>query len=314
MAKEVKKRPDKTAAAAGRTRKLTNKQQRDKAKKQAQKRGRLIGSFRLTGQVLKTIRNNWKPLLGIIAVYLFLNILLGGVSNISDNFQTIKSDLQTNSGNSIWHAAGGFASLVGTSGTSGSATGSSLQTVLFIVVSLVIIWALRHLMSGQKVRIKTAYYNSTLPLVPFMLIVLVILVQLLPVTIGAVVLALLSNSVFAGSGAANIVAIAGLIILAAWSVYMICASIFALYIVTLPDMLPRQALRSARDLVRYRRLAVIRRVLFMPIFIFLVMGVVITPLILWASFIVPPVFFCLSALAVLFAHTYLYSLYRGLLE
>jgi hypothetical protein len=95
---------------------------------------------------------------------------------------------------------------------------------------------------------------------------------------------------------------------------MICASVFAAYIVTLPDMMPRQALRSARDLVRYRRLLVIRRLLFMPVFIFLVLGIVMTPLILWLSFIVPAVFLCLTALAVLFAHTYLYSLYRGLLE
>jgi hypothetical protein len=314
MAKEVKKQPKQAAASAGRTRKLTKKQQKAKAKKDVQKRPKLIGSFRLTWQVLQTIRKYWRTLLGIIIVYLLLNVIFGGISNISGNFSNIKADLDASGGRNIASAAKGFASLVGSSGTSGSATGSSLQGMLFIIVSLVIIWALRHLLSGQHVKIKTAYYNSTLPLIPFLLVVLVILVQLLPVTVGAGVLSVVSNSIFTSSGVATAAAIIAFILLAIWSLYMICASVFAAYIVTLPDMMPRQALKSARDLVRYRRLLVIRRLLFMPVFIFVVLGIVMTPLILWLSFIVPAVFLCLTALAVLFAHTYLYSLYRGLLE
>jgi hypothetical protein len=314
MAKEVKKQPKKAAAGAGRTRKLTKKQQRAKAKKEALKRPRLIGSFRLTRSVLVTIRKYWRTLLGIILVYLILNVIFGGISNISSNFETIKTDLKSSGGSGVWSAAKGFAALVGSSGTSGSATGSSLQAFLFIIVSLVIIWALRHLMSGRKVRVKTAYYNSTLPLIPFLLVILVILIQLLPMTIGGAVLAVIANSVFTNSGAATAAAIIAFALLAAWSIYMVCSSIFAAYIVTLPDMMPRQALKSAAELVQYRRLIVIRRILFMPLFIFVVMGAIITPLILWASFIVPAVFFCLTALALLFAHTYLYSLYRSLLE
>jgi len=44
------------------------------------------------------------------------------------------------------------------------------------------------------------------------------------------------------------------------------------------------------------------------------MGLVIVPLIIFASAIVPAVFYILSMLAILFIHTYLYSLYRGMLE
>jgi hypothetical protein len=55
-------------------------------------------------------------------------------------------------------------------------------------------------------------------------------------------------------------------------------------------------------------------VFFLPVFVFVVMGVIIVPLILYASAIVPEVFYVLSMLAILFLHTYLYSLYRELLE
>ena len=314
MAKEVKKRPPK-AAAGGRVRRLTKKQHRSKAKKQARQLKPLPGSFRLTWSVLLTIRRYWRMLGGIVTVYLLLNILFAsGIGNISANFDVIKEDLKTSGSGGIWRAAGGFTSLVGTSGTSGSATGSTLQSALFVLASLVIIWALRHLMAGQIISVKQAYYKSMAPLIPFLLILVVIIIQLLPVTIGAGILAAVATSVFTDTTLATIVTSVLFVLLAGWSLYMVSASLFALYIVTLPDMEPRQALRSARELVSFRRLAVIRKIFFMPLFILAVMAVIIVPLILYASAIVPAVFYALSMLSILFIHTYLYSLYRSLLE
>lgn len=316
MAKaEKKKRPKKAAGTAGRTRRLTKKQQRAKAKTEVRKRSPVIGSFRLTKKVLLLLRRHWKPLGGIVLVYLILNIIFAsGISNISSNFDTIKADLKSNGGHGLWHAAGGFASLVGSSGASSSTTGSALQSVLFVLESLVIIWALRHLLSAQAFTVKLAWYRAMAPLIPFLLVLFWIIIQLLPITIGGVVLAIVSSSIFTSTGLATAISIMVFVLLAAWSVYMVSASIFALYIVTLPDMEPRQALRAARDLVRFRRLTVIRRVFFMPIFIFVVMGLIIVPLIIYASRIVPAVFYILSMLAILFFHSYLYSLYRELLE
>jgi len=248
-------------------------------------------------------------------VYLLLNIVFAsGISNVSTAFNDIKTNLNTSGSTGLLHAASGFGSLVGSAGASGSATGSVFQSILFVFESLVIIWALRHLLSGQKVSVKMAYYKSMTPLVPFLLVLFVIIIQLLPVTIGATVLAAVSTSVFTNTAAATIVSAIAFVLLAAWSVYMVSASIFALYIVTLPDMQPRQALRSAKDLVKFRRLVVIRKVFFLPILVLLAMGVVIIPLILYASALVPAVFYVLSMLTILFVHAYLYSLYRGLIE
>jgi hypothetical protein len=316
MAKtESKRRPKKTAAAAGRTRKLTKKQTKHKAKQEARRRTSIIGSFRLTWSVLHVFRQYWKPLGGIVLVYLILNIIFAsGISNVSSSFNTIKSDLNTGGADAVWRAAGGFAGLVGSSGASGSSTGSSLQSVLFVIESLVIIWALRHLLSGQAISVKLAYYKAMAPLIPFLLVIFVIIIQLLPITIGGVALAAVSTSVFTDSGLATIFTSIVFAFLAAWSVYMVSASIFALYIVTLPDMQPRQALRSAKNLVLFRRWPIIRKVFFLPVFLLIVMGIVIVPLILYAQSIVPAVFYILSMLAILFIHTYLYSLYRDLLE
>ena len=316
MAKEVKKpRPKKTAAVSGRTRKLTKKQLKGKVKKDVKTRKLLPGSFKLTRHVFSILKQNWKTFGGIVLVYLLLNIVFAsGISNVSTAFSSIKANLNASGSSGLLHAASGFASLVGSSGSSGSATGSTLQSVLFVLESLVIIWALRHLLSGQAISVKTAYYRAMTPLIPFVLVIAVIIIQLLPVTIGAYVLAAIATSVFAGTGAASIISGIAFLLLAAWSIYMVSASIFALYIVTLPDIQPRQALRSAKDLVKFRRLLVIKKVLFLPLFILVAMGVIIVPLIIYVPFIVPAVFYVLSMISVLFIHSYLYSLYRGLIE
>lgn len=316
MAKtESKKRPKAAAAKTGRSRKLTKKQARAKAKVEARKLKPVVGSFRLSWRVLNIFWRHWKTLGGIVLVYLILNIIFAsGISNITTNFSDIKADLNSGGGHALWHAAGGFGALVASAGASSSATGSALQSMLFVIESLVIIWALRHLLSGQAVSVKMSYYRSMSPLIPFLLVVFMIIIQLLPLTLGGVILAAVASSVFTSTAAATVVTTTLFILLTVWSVYMVSASIFALYIVTLPDMLPRNALRAAKDLVRFRRWPVLRKVLFMPLFILAVMAVIIVPLILFAQAVVPYVFYILSMLAILFVHTYLYSLYRELLN
>jgi hypothetical protein len=303
----------KMAEKKSRVRNLTKKQQRTKAKKEANKRKPLSGSFKLTSQVIKLLKQYWKPLGGIVLVYLILNIIFAsGISNISSAVSTLKDNL--NGDANLSSAFSGFGSLVGSSGASSSATGSALQGVLIVLESLVIIWALRQLLAGEVIKVKQAYYHATTPLVPFILIIFMIIIQLLPITLGAAVLSAVLTSAFTTGALVTLIFSTIFALLAAWSIYMVSGSIFALYIVTLPDMQPRQALRSAKNLVRYRRWPVIRKILFLPIFILIGMGVVIIPLILYATFLVVPVFYMLSMLTILFAHAYLYSLYRELIK
>lgn len=296
-----------------RTRKLTRGQKKKVGKKDAQKRAKLLGSFRLTWQVFGIIRTYWKPLGGIVLVYLILNIIFAsGLSGLSSSVAEIKANLE-DSGR-FWNALGGFGSLVGSAGSGSSQTASILQSILIFIESLVIIWALRQLLAGNKIGIKQAYYQSMAPLIPFLLIIVVLFIQLLPLTLGAPIISTILSAIFNPGGLLTAFLVVIFAALATWSFYMISSSIFALYIVTLPDMQPRQALRSAKNLVKYRRWPLMRRVAFLPIFILVAMAVLVVPLILFASFLVAPVFYLLSMLAILFIHAYLYSLYRSLLE
>lgn len=318
MVKGQKKRP--AAIADGpRLRRLNRRQKKQKAKKEARTRPPLPGSFRLSWRALLTIRLFWRPLAGITVVYLILNIFFAsGISNLSSVVSDIKFDIDSASEENLSpfsSALSGFGNLVASAGTGSSGTGSILQSVLIVIESLVIIWALRHLMAGQKIRVKAAYYNSMYPLIPFLLVIAVILIQFLPVLIGLPIVQALLSAVFVSGGTGAVILFVFLAaLLLGWSLYMVSSSIFALYIVTLPDMHPRRALRSAKNLVRFRRWTIMRKLLYLPVFILAVMLVLVLPLILFATFLVTPVFFALSLLSLLFSHVYLYSLYRELIK
>ncbi len=308
----VRRRP---IANGTRQRKATRLQKRKYTKKTTRSYKPIPGNFKLIGQVFSTFKQYWRPLGGIVLVYLLLNIIFAsGLSNVGSAFNEIKFELQAQGGGQFLNALGGFGSLVGSAGVNSSETASVLQAVLFALESLVIIWALRHLLAGQAIKVKQAYYGAMMPLVPFLLVSFVMILQLLPITFGSFIIAAIVSTIFTAGSAATVIMTIIILGLAVWSIYMLSSSVFALYIVTLPEMEPRKALRSAKNLVRFRRLAVIRRVLFLPLFILLVMGLLIIPLILYVDVLVAPVFFVLSMLAILFIHTYLYSLYRGLLE
>ncbi len=312
MAKREQGKKKPASAIVGRVRILTRRQKKQAAKQAAQKKSKLPGSLYLTSQVFSTLRKYWKPLGSIMLVYLILNIIFAsGISNLSSSVSDIRSNLEN--GHRFWNALGGFGALVSSAGANSSQTGSILQTVLIVLVSLVVIWSLRQLLAGNSIGVKEAYYHAMMPLVPFLLVLAVIFIQLLPVTLGMAIIAAILTTIFLPSGFLTVVLVVIFAALAAWSFYMISSSIFALYVVTLPDMQPRQALRSAKNLVGFRRWPLMRKVFFLPIFILIVMAAIIVPLILYASFLVAPVFYILSAVTILFVHTYFYTLYRNLL-
>jgi hypothetical protein len=297
------KTASKKTAVSAKTRKAVSPQIEEKNDIQ-RKRRPIIGSFSLAWQSIKFIKQFWKPLGAIVLVYSLLNLFLA--SGLISNARNV---VGSENGGKFSDALSSFTSIL----TGGSDQEATMQTVLFIIESLVIIWALRHLFSGEQIKVKHAYYHSTSSLIPFVIILFVVMLQLLPLTISSAIFALVLSSIV---GNALVQAAFTFLFVAAafWSLYMLCGSVFALYIVTLPNMEPRAALKSAKKLVAFRRWQIVRKLLFLPFGMITSMAIILLPLILYAKFLVTPVFFILAMLSILFAHTYLYSLYKGLLE
>jgi hypothetical protein len=97
------------------------------------------------------------------------------------------------------------------------------------------------------------------------------------------------------------------------SLFFISSSAFASYIVTLPNMTPMRALRSARKMVRFRRWSIIRKVAFLPIVMFICMVVIFLPLVFFAPVLAEILFVVAGLILLLLAHSYMYVLYRELL-
>jgi uncharacterized membrane protein len=83
--------------------------------------------------------------------------------------------------------------------------------------------------------------------------------------------------------------------------------------VTLPDMTPMKAIRSARGLVKSRRWLVLRKILFLPLVLFILAGVIMLPFLLAVASIASWVFFVLSICTLAIVNSYMYALYRELI-
>ncbi len=254
--------------------------------------------------------------LGIVLIYGILNLLLVRGLSGSSSLTDIKSLLDSSfsgAGGQLLSALTTFSYLLASSGSGNTATSGIYQSIVFVICSLAFIWAFRQILAGHKPRVRDSFYKGMYPLVPFLLLGALLSLQLLPLLLGGGLYSLVTTNgiavhfwekalwggLFAGLGL--------------WSLRMITASIFAIYIVTLPQMTPLTAYRSARQLVYGRRLLIWRKLIFLPLSMLVIAALIELPLIYFITPLAPWVFFALTMLIVPIVHCYLYNLYRELL-
>lgn len=266
--------------------------------------------------VLRELWAHKKLFGGIVATYGVLNILLVRGLAGSNNLATIKSTLDSavhGFGGKLASSGVGFAYLLTSSGSGNTATSGIYQSVLLVVCSLAFIWALRQTLAGHVVRMRDSFYLGMYPLVPFLLLFLLAGVQLIPLAIGGGLYSVVISNGIAVHAWEKAAWLALFIGLALWSLRMLTATVFALYIVTLPDMAPLRAYRSAKKLVFGRRLLLWRKLIFLPVVLLLLAGLVELPLILYVTPLAEWSFFILSMVALPVTHSYIYRLYREML-
>jgi hypothetical protein len=277
-------------------------------------RPKLSGSFRLLGGSVKILYSHWKLFAGLALLYGILNFILVQGFNGSDVTQ-IKNSLDGLGGKQWGGLLSSLAVFVYLSGTSASGAGGAsgvYQFMVTITASLAIIWSLRQIYAGKTARLRDSYYRGMYPFIPFLLVLIVVLLQLLPAIIGGY-LYNLANSGIAASGIETVVWLVFLFLMILLSLYWLSSSLLALYIICLPDMTPMLALRSARELVKGRRWTVLRKVIFLPVFLFIAAACIVVPVIFVATQLSPLMFFIATMAALLLIHSYMYRLYRELL-
>jgi hypothetical protein len=277
---------------------------------------KLPNAWQLTKRASQMLWQHKELFVGITLIYGFVNLTLaqgaGGtdVSTLKDAFNQVF----TGHFGFVPTSLSIFAVLIGTAGNTTSQTAGAYQIFLAIIGSLAIVWALRQVVANGNPRVRDAFYRGMTPLVPFILVLLVVGLQLLPMVIGSSLYSLVINNGIAVYAVEKLLWALLFGTLGLLTLYMLSSSLFALYIVTLPDMTPVKALRSARSLVRYRRWTVLRKLLCLPVILLVVAAAIMLPIIIVLTPLAQWVFFLLTMFSLVAIHAYIYTLYRELLN
>lgn len=131
---------------------------------------------------LTHLTQNWKIYGGILLVYSVVLLLLvkgfAATSGLTDVKTTVES---STGGKSVGLDIGVqmFGVLVSKSGPASEVAGL-YQTILFLIVSLALVWALRQTHLNKKPKIREAFYKGMYPLIPYILVIAMIGLQLIP--------------------------------------------------------------------------------------------------------------------------------------
>lgn len=276
----------------------------------------VMGPWQITKQTLRTVKNNKKLFGGIVVLLTISNLLIvqayGSFTNlteIKEGIEAILGDQSSRIGVS-WAL---FGSLVSSGMGQSSETAGIYQSILVTIFSLAIIWALRQVLAQEKIAFKDIFYKGMYPLIPFILVLFVIGLQLLPAVVGSFIYTTIFTDGLAVTALEQVLWVLFCLLLYVFSAYMILSSIFAVYIVTLPDMTPMKALRSARSIVFGRRFKIAVRIVYLATILCLLSLAILMPVIFLATGAAQYVVYLLLAIILVFSHSYMYILYRELL-
>ncbi len=279
------------------------------------KTAKLSNVFQLSYKSIELIINNLNIFGAISIIYFFLTILFVRGFSASINVAQYKSNYVGNhtKATNIATDFSAFDKVIRTSSTSSSGNGALFQSILFIIFSLVFIFVLREIYKKRKVSFGSAFYDSQYPLIQYLVVLFFLVIELIPMAIGLFIYATVFREGFVANNIEKVVWIILTISFVSVTVFLMISSLFSVFIVTLPNVRPVQALSSAWKLVRHRRVVVFRKIIFLPFALIVFVGLVnLLFVAIWpqaSDF----VFYGLSIIALLIAQTYLYTLYRELI-
>ncbi|MCL2280646.1 hypothetical protein FWC31_02045 [Candidatus Saccharibacteria bacterium] len=281
--------------------------------------------FAFSGEVWNLIWKNKRLFIKFIALYALLSTVIIGLMS-QENFAALRNALNEVPNLGFFNK---YSTLLSNAMSGGSVTTDAgqqiLSALLFLYGWLTLIWLLRRIVSGdgQKLKLRDGLYTGGAPVLGSVVILILILIQLLPFALMLLAYASVTAVGWINTGIQieNMAAWCALAVAAVMTLYWICSSLIALVIVTLPGMYPFRAMRAAGDLVIGRRLKLVLRLLFMMLPLILMWLVILIPAVLiddWLKLtwqpLVPITTLILSTLTIVWCATYIYLLYRKMVD
>lgn len=250
----------------------------------------------------------WRTLVGITAVYAALYFVFVMGLSITNSLRIAPDE----SDSRLLRATLTIIdSLSGTYAGSESDATVIVQSLLFLIAALAIIWALRKLQALKSITIRDAYYQGPAALIPVIMVSVTLILMLVPAALGASILAITLQMTSFSIGV--VLAVVAVLLLFFASAYMFTMLWPAFYIVTLPNVRPMQAFKSSRDLTKKRRFMILHKFILLGLLLLLGLFIVLFPFGLAAPTVVPYVVYIALFAMFLFSQVYLYELYRSLL-
>ncbi len=285
----------------------------NKSKTKSPKRDiNISGSISLMKKSLLSLWMNRKFWLVFLLIYFLVDLVF--VRGISGNLNigSLRNEFTSvfsGSGSKLNASLSVLLVLMGSN--SSSTTGGSSATGFFIFIfgSLAIIWSLDKLNHSNKITVKDALYNGVSPVIPFLLVIFYIGVQLIPVTIGALLYSTVKNNGIAVGGLEQSAWLIIFLLSGFWSLYMTSSSLFAPFYVTLQNQSPVKAIKAASASLTGLRFKLMGRLLTMLLSLLLAIVVVMVVGILILGNIASWLFFLISIVILPIIIGYLYQLY-----
>ena len=287
------------------------------------------GYFEFIGDVWALIWKNKWLFTKFLLLYAVLSAIIVGLMSQS-NFANLRNTIdqaQITGLNKWWTL---FSGAISSNVSGNSAIGSAQQVIavlLFLFGWLTLVWLLRRIINGdgdtKKLKLRDGLYAGGSPVLSTLCVLFYIIFQLLPLALVFLAYSAVTAVGWINTGIQieNMAAWCALAITVVLTLYWISSSFIALIIVTLPGMYPFQATKAASDLVVGRRLRLVLRLVFMAIPIAIMWALVLLPAILidnWLQLtwqpLVPIIVLILTTLTIIWCATYIYMLYRQLVN
>lgn len=267
------------------------------------------------------------------AVFVIMSGLLVGLASqdvyhmLTQTLQETSSNVLTDGWGEIGRAGLLFAAIA--SGNIGSELTEAQQIygmLLFLMLWLTTVWLLRAQLAGKSPRFRDALYNSGSPIISTLLVTVLFIIQLVPAALAIITYNAAMATNFLSNGVVAMTFFIVLLLLCALTLYLVTSTFIALVVVTLPGMYPWQAIRTAGDLVIGRRIRILLRLLWMALVIMISWALIMLPIILLTTWlqsswawtagipIIPFVVLALTTISTMFGASYVYLLYRKVVD
>ena len=292
----------------------------------------LPGYWAFTLGVSRELRKEWRTFLLLVVLYAVLLLVVGGVTS-QDNYNQVSNLMQQSTetlSSGGWNKLGQAGLMLVATFASGPTNLSADQQIYLFIFLLFAwlssVWLLREFKLKRKPRLRDGLYNAGAPFLSTLLVCILLLCQLLPIGIVALVYTALSSVGIVGQGFGSMLFWVMAVVVIALVLYWVTSTIIALVVVTLPGMYPMRAVRAAGDLVVSRRLRIMYRILWLLGSVAVAWTVIMVPLILLVTWIsswwsgmssipvMPFMAALMSAATAVWMSAYIYLLYRKVVD